>query len=202
MRDHDRLDAQRLHRAGRAARFSTASRRRFSTAICPGGRGAALGALELPDITLLLPTRRATRALQEAFLAASGGRAMLLPKIMPVSEGEEDLSLHRGPRRRRRARRGATLGHPARHERARAAPDADAASSCAGPRRCAARARGVRAPRASRRTGSSTPAQAATLAAELARSWTWSRPRTRASTGSPRWCPRHSPRTGSRRSTS
>ena len=49
--------------------------------------------MELPRITLYLPTRRATRALQDAFLRASGGRALLLPKIVPISEGEEDLSL-------------------------------------------------------------------------------------------------------------
>jgi ATP-dependent helicase/nuclease subunit B len=30
---------------------------------------------------------------QEAFLRAAGGRALLLPKIVPISEGEEDLSL-------------------------------------------------------------------------------------------------------------
>lgn len=49
--------------------------------------------MELPRVTLYLPTRRATRALQDAFLRASGGRALLLPRIVPISEGEEDLSL-------------------------------------------------------------------------------------------------------------
>ncbi len=49
--------------------------------------------LDLPAMTLMLPTRRATRALEEAFLRASGGRAMLLPKIVPIAEGAEDLSL-------------------------------------------------------------------------------------------------------------
>lgn len=52
--------------------------------------------LSLPDVTLLLPTRRATRALQEAFLAASGARALLMPRIKPISEGEEDLTLLSG----------------------------------------------------------------------------------------------------------
>ena len=52
--------------------------------------------LSLPDMTLLLPTRRATRALQEAFLAASGARALLMPRIQPISEGEEDLTLLSG----------------------------------------------------------------------------------------------------------
>lgn len=53
-------------------------------------------ALTLPDMTLLLPTRRATRVMQEAFLAAAGGRAMTLPQIRPISAGEEDLTLLSG----------------------------------------------------------------------------------------------------------
>jgi ATP-dependent helicase/nuclease subunit B len=48
----------------------------------PGGTRP--GALQLADATVLLPTRRATRALQEAFLRASGGSALLLPKIRPI----------------------------------------------------------------------------------------------------------------------
>jgi len=60
----------------------------------PGGRPPR--PLDLPGFTLLLPTRRAARALQEAFLAASGGKAMLLPRIRPIAEGEEDLTLLSG----------------------------------------------------------------------------------------------------------
>ena len=52
--------------------------------------------LALQDVTLLLPTRRAARAAQDAFLAASGARALLLPRIRPISEGEEDLGLIAG----------------------------------------------------------------------------------------------------------
>lgn len=52
--------------------------------------------IELPGITLLMPTRRATRALQDAFLRAGNGRAMLLPKIVPIAEGNEDLTLLSG----------------------------------------------------------------------------------------------------------
>lgn len=51
------------------------------------------GPFDLPAMTILLPTRRATRALQEAFLKASGGRAMLLPAIRPIAEAEEDQGL-------------------------------------------------------------------------------------------------------------
>ena len=60
----------------------------------PGGKPR--GPLELSGITLLLPTRRATRALQDAFLAAGSSRALLLPRIRPIAEGEEDLTLLSG----------------------------------------------------------------------------------------------------------
>ncbi len=57
----------------------------------PGGK--APDPLDLPQYTILLPTRRAARALQDAFLKAGGGKAMLLPRITPISEGQEDLGL-------------------------------------------------------------------------------------------------------------
>jgi len=59
----------------------------------PAAGGPAPSVLDLPRITLYLPTRRATRALEDAFLRAGKGRALLLPKIVAISEGEEDLSL-------------------------------------------------------------------------------------------------------------
>ena len=62
----------------------------------PATGGRAPNPLELPDITLLLPTRRATRAMQDAFLTASGGRAMTLPQIRPISAGDEELTLLSG----------------------------------------------------------------------------------------------------------
>ena len=55
--------------------------------------GARPDPLTLPDITLCLPTRRAVRAAQDAFLAASGARALLMPRIRPISDGEDDLTL-------------------------------------------------------------------------------------------------------------
>ena len=45
--------------------------------------------LALSRHTVLLPTRRACRALQEAFLRASDGRALLLPRLLPL--GDLDL---------------------------------------------------------------------------------------------------------------
>ncbi len=132
----------------------------------PRKGGAAPSPVDLTGITLYLPTRRATRALQEAFLRAGGGRAMLLPKILPISEGDEELTVLAGA-----AGHGApgTIGvGPAIAEmdrrltltklvmrwseamrQAKAGPDADLATFAA--------------------AGSGTPAQAVTLAGELAR---------------------------------
>jgi len=53
-----------------------------------GGLVAATGGepLALARHTILLPTRRAARSLREAFLRACGGRAMLLPRLVPVGD--------------------------------------------------------------------------------------------------------------------
>ena len=52
--------------------------------------------IDLTDVTLLMPTRRAERALSEAFLKASGQRAMLLPQIRTISDRDEEDSLISG----------------------------------------------------------------------------------------------------------
>ena len=62
----------------------------------PGAGGPKPDMLNLQDVTLLLPTRRAARASQDAFLIASGARALLMPRIRPISEGDEDLTLLSG----------------------------------------------------------------------------------------------------------
>ncbi|MEO1708706.1 MAG: double-strand break repair protein AddB [Pseudomonadota bacterium] len=66
----------------------------------PGdGRGdsAADGAdFDLTKVTVLLPTRRAVRALQETFLKRAPGRALLLPELRPISDADEDASLISG----------------------------------------------------------------------------------------------------------
>ena len=46
--------------------------------------------LALSRYTLLLPTRRACRALGEAFLRQTGGRPLLLPRMMPIGDLDED----------------------------------------------------------------------------------------------------------------
>ncbi len=50
--------------------------------------------LALAEVTVLLPTRRACRSLQQAFLRRSGGQPMLLPRLSPLGELDAgDLSL-------------------------------------------------------------------------------------------------------------
>ncbi|MEO1205317.1 MAG: PD-(D/E)XK nuclease family protein [Pseudomonadota bacterium] len=49
--------------------------------------------IDLPGITILLPTRRAERALGAAFRKASGESALLLPQIRAVSERNDDEAL-------------------------------------------------------------------------------------------------------------
>lgn len=44
----------------------------------------------LADVHILLPTRRAIRALTEAYLRASGGRTVLLPRLTPLGDLEVD----------------------------------------------------------------------------------------------------------------
>ncbi|MEO5337071.1 MAG: double-strand break repair protein AddB, partial [Magnetospirillum sp. WYHS-4] len=45
---------------------------------------------DLAGVLLLLPTRRAGRALREAFLRRSGGQPLLLPRMMPLGDLDED----------------------------------------------------------------------------------------------------------------
>eukprot|EP01037_Dinobryon_pediforme_P024088 gene24088-25752_t len=46
--------------------------------------------LRLSTATILLPTRRAARALKEVFLARFGGRPVLLPAIRPIGDVDGD----------------------------------------------------------------------------------------------------------------
>lgn len=46
--------------------------------------------LRLARLTVLLPTRRACRALRDAFLRQSGARALLLPRLAPLGALDED----------------------------------------------------------------------------------------------------------------
>ena len=57
----------------------------------PGG--AKLDPLTLPRATIYLPTRRAVKALRDAFLDASGGEATLLPSIRALGDPDEDAAI-------------------------------------------------------------------------------------------------------------
>jgi double-strand break repair protein AddB len=57
----------------------------------PGGAPPA--PLDLPHATIYLPTRRAVRALRDAFLDAAGGRAVLLPSIRALGDPDEDEAI-------------------------------------------------------------------------------------------------------------
>ncbi len=127
----------------------------------PSPGGPKPSPVDLTGVTLYLPTRRATRALQDAFLAAGGGRAMLLPTILPIAEGDEDQSL---------------VSEAARGERGEAIGPAISEMH----RRLALTQLVMRWSEAMRRAagedtepfaaaGAATPAQAAVLASELAR---------------------------------
>ena len=60
----------------------------------PSPDGLQPDTLELPKWTILLPTRRATRALMQAFIDEGDGTARLLPRIQPLGDVDEDeLSL-------------------------------------------------------------------------------------------------------------
>ncbi len=53
--------------------------------------------LKLAEPLILLPTRRACRALREAFLRQSGGDALILPRMRPIGDVDEDeLALGEG----------------------------------------------------------------------------------------------------------
>lgn len=63
----------------------------FVDALAAGILGRCGGdPLRLADHTVLLPTRRAVRALREAFLRQLDGRPTLLPRMMPLGDVDED----------------------------------------------------------------------------------------------------------------
>ena len=46
--------------------------------------------MTLSDVLILLPNRRAVRSLRDAFLRQAGGKSMLLPRIEPIGDVDED----------------------------------------------------------------------------------------------------------------
>jgi ATP-dependent helicase/nuclease subunit B len=134
----------------------------------PRAGGATPAPLDLAAWTILLPTRRAARAFQEAFLNASakhtaGTRAMLLPRIKPIAEGDEDLTLLSGIASLDSISAGAADVPPAVSEIERRLVITSLVM------RWSEALRGGSQDAATLAAGASTPAQAARLAAELAR---------------------------------
>ena len=59
-----------------------------------GAEVPSSASFSLPDMTVLLPTRRACRTMRDIFLDLSDGRPLLLPRIQPLGDvDEQDLSL-------------------------------------------------------------------------------------------------------------
>jgi ATP-dependent helicase/nuclease subunit B len=107
-------------------------------------------ATALARVTVLLPTRRACRALREAFLRRSGGRPLLLPTLTPLGDVDEDEIL---------------LGAWGAEEAASALAVADIPPAIGSLRRRLLLTRLILADKAR----GATPDQAARLAGELAR---------------------------------
>lgn len=85
-----------MARAARPSVFTIAPGRPFLDLLAAGIlQQHGTDPLVLSRVTVLLPTRRACRALAEAFLRQSDGAALLLPVIRPLGDVDEDeLDLH------------------------------------------------------------------------------------------------------------
>ncbi|MEM7398833.1 MAG: double-strand break repair protein AddB [Pseudomonadota bacterium] len=83
----------RLYTVPPSAPFLTTLARAILAGDLPERGGPKPDPLELPLTTIYLPTRRAARTLREAFLTESGGKAMLLPRILALGHADEDEAL-------------------------------------------------------------------------------------------------------------
>ena len=76
-----------------SAPFLTTLARALLSGDLPLPGGEKPDPLTLPLTTIYLPTRRSARALREAFLAESGGKALLLPRIHALGDADEDAAI-------------------------------------------------------------------------------------------------------------
>jgi len=83
----------RLYTIPPSAPFLSTLARAILVGDLPLAGGAKPDLLTLPQTTIYLPTRRAARALREAFLTESGGEALLLPRIHALGHADEDAAL-------------------------------------------------------------------------------------------------------------
>jgi len=84
---------RRLYTIPPSAPFLSTLARAILAGDLPVAGGAKPNPLTLPQTTIFLPTRRAARALREAFLAESGGEALLLPRIRALGHADEEAAL-------------------------------------------------------------------------------------------------------------
>ena len=87
------MSEPRLYTIPPSAPFLTTLARAILAGDLPVSGGPKPSRLELPQTTIYLPTRRAARSLREAFLEESGGEAMLLPRILALGHADEDEAL-------------------------------------------------------------------------------------------------------------
>jgi len=85
--------APRLYTIPPSAPFLTTLAKAILQGELPSPGGAKPDPLTLPLTTIYLPTRRAGRALREAFLAEAKGEALLLPRIRALGDADEDAAL-------------------------------------------------------------------------------------------------------------
>ena len=83
----------RLYTIPPSAPFLTILARAVLAGDLPLPGGAEPDPLTLPLTTIYLPTRRAARALREAFLAEAEGKALLLPRIRALGDPDEEAAL-------------------------------------------------------------------------------------------------------------
>ena len=83
----------RLYTIPPSAPFLTSLARAILAGDLPVAGGPKPDLLSLPQTTIYMPTRRAARSLRAAFLAESGGAALLLPRIQALGQADEDEAL-------------------------------------------------------------------------------------------------------------
>ncbi len=93
MKVPERPATPRLYTIPPSAPFLTTLARALLAGDLPLPGGAKPDPLTLPLTTIYLPTRRAARALREAFLAESGGKALLLPRIHALGHADEEAAI-------------------------------------------------------------------------------------------------------------
>lgn len=83
----------RLYTIPPSAPFLTTLARAGLDGALPFPGGPKPDPLSLPNATIYLPTRRAARALREAFLAENKGEALLLPRIRTLGDPDEEAAI-------------------------------------------------------------------------------------------------------------